>query len=432
MIEKLVIRNPKRDSKIENQENLFPYYAGFSSKFVSEILESSGLNNNMTVVDPWNGSGTTTTTASSRGVRAYGYDLNPVMVIAAKANLLKDSELSSITPLAYDIISRAEHITDVSALALDDDDSLNIWFLPSYARGFRKIEMAVQKILVDATHYRSLTENGNVDDLSCLASFYYVALFRCIRKFLVPFNTSNPTWIKVPHQSKRLRPSFHAIVETFKSEVDLMKSLNRKAMEGNLTTASVKISSSCLLPEASNFADLVITSPPYCTRIDYAIATMPELTLLGYKYPDAFNMLRRELIGSSMVPKEYPSQSLAWGGTCNAFLEKISRHNSKASGTYYLKNHLQYFNSIFKSVSEIARTLAPQGGCIMVVQDSYYKDIHNNLSKIMIEMGDACGLNFKRREDFFADKNMARINPKAKKYRVKSDVTESVICFQKQ
>ncbi|CAM5191583.1 site-specific DNA-methyltransferase (cytosine-N(4)-specific) OS=Lysinibacillus sphaericus OX=1421 GN=LS41612_06985 PE=3 SV=1 [Lysinibacillus sphaericus] len=36
-------------------------------------------------------------------------------------------------------------------------------------------------------------------------------------------------------------------------------------------------------------ADNIITSPPYLTRIDYAVSTKPELLFLGYKQDTDFD-----------------------------------------------------------------------------------------------------------------------------------------------
>jgi DNA modification methylase len=43
----------------------------------------------------------------------------------------------------------------------------------------------------------------------------------------------------------------------------------------------IDCASSQSIPLPNSFIDLVVTSPPYCTRIDYAVATSPELALLG-------------------------------------------------------------------------------------------------------------------------------------------------------
>src|SRR6266480_1548264 len=76
----------------------YRYYAGFSADFVRDVLGDLGLGADGLVIDPWNGSGTTTAVADELGVRAWGGDINPAMVVIAKARLLgwrvRPSEIS--------------------------------------------------------------------------------------------------------------------------------------------------------------------------------------------------------------------------------------------------------------------------------------------------------------------------------------------------
>src|SRR5215831_14118342 len=81
--------NPKRTKgKASNKEAWFDYYAGFSAAFVRTVLERLLPHREGRVLDPWNGSGTTTTTAHELGVRSTGLDINPVMVVVAMVKLL--------------------------------------------------------------------------------------------------------------------------------------------------------------------------------------------------------------------------------------------------------------------------------------------------------------------------------------------------------
>ena len=196
--------------------------------------------------------------------------------------------------------------------------------------------------------------------------------------------------------------------------------------------AHVAVASSDAIPIHNGSVDLILSSPPYCTRIDYAVATMPELAVLGYELHGSFQELRRKLIGTSTVPTSLPEPLPSWGVTCNTFLEKLIHHKSKASKSYYYKNHVQYFDAIYRSIAELYRILNSNGGCILVVQDSYYKDIHNDLPQIFIEMASANGLQFNYRDNFVLTRTMSRIHPIARQYRKGFGATESVLCFVKE
>lgn len=422
-IDDVVVSNPKRLNN-KGYETWYPYYAGFSSDFVLNILNSLALDSNTFIADPWNGSGTTTLMASKKGYQSIGFDLNPVMIIAAKATLLNTSEFSSLLPLAHDIISK-------SSTKSEDEESLSdpltTWFIPSSALFIRRIEKSIQRLLVESTTYSYLKASAKVNDLSCLASFYYVALFRTLRQLTSSYYTSNPTWIKIPDKKNRLRPNQSLVLETFKNEVTSMLFAIQESGFAEGAYSSLRLASSSAIPLESENVDLIITSPPYCTRIDYAVATLPELTLLGFHVDEDFKVFRSSLIGNSTVPKKLPKVCYEWGATCNKFLKQVLTHSSKASASYYFKNHVQYFDSIYNSIIEIKRVLKPGGCCILVVQDSYYKDIRNDLATIIKEMFDNNGVNLIRQENFISERNMDRINPNNKKYRHQTRPVESVL-----
>jgi hypothetical protein len=193
---------------------------------------------------------------------------------------------------------------------------------------------------------------------------------------------------------------------------------------------SICIGSSTSLPIPSGSIDLVISSPPYCTRIDYAVSTSIELAILQYQ-SDRYELLRRRLIGTSTVPREAGEVQEKWGETCRNFLLQIHTHKSKASNTYYYKNHVQYFGLLYDSIKEISRTLKPDAYCVLVAQDSYYKEIHNDLPQIISDMAVSVGLSLRDSTNFRLARTLAGVNPGARKYRQDFEATERVQCFRK-
>jgi hypothetical protein len=193
----------------------------------------------------------------------------------------------------------------------------------------------------------------------------------------------------------------------------------------------IVLGSSEAIPRPVGSVDLVVGSPPYCTRIDYAVATAIELAILRYG-DKTFDALRRDLMGTSTVPASEVVPDRAWGRTCNRFLAQLYSHRSKASKTYYFKNHLQYFQSLYRSIQDVARILRPRGGCILVLQDSHYKEIHNNVPQIAKEMALESELLLRRKWRFIATRSMVRVNRRAKKYLRSRTNVEAVLCFERR
>ncbi len=430
LVENAIVLNPKREGKMPlGRASWYPYYAGFSHRFAQSLIESLHIRRGSRVLDPWNGSGTTTLSAFRTGHEAFGFDLNPVMVIAAKAQMLSPLSKDSLAPLTAEIVKIARSSRETNLTRVDP---LSTWLMPSSACDLRRIEAAIQHLLVDSDPYRFHSDAPN-RPTSDLAAFFYVALFRSTRLLLKRFFATNPTWVKRPSTERvRIRPSFETIVGTFVAQAEEMVS----SLDGDVPAirkGSVHLSaaSSEEIPLQNGSVDFVLTSPPYCTRIDYAVATSLELAMLGYDSENGLGELRTRMIGTSMVRIIPPAAQLGWGLTCNDFLCHVATHQSKASQGYYLKNHLQYFDGLFNSISEIGRVLKRGGICAVVVQDSYYKELHNDLPGTFLQMAGNRALELIRRVDFQHQNTMAGINPGTKQYRKRPGATESVLLLQK-
>lgn len=431
---RLKIDSPKRNKRLQTGwEGFFPYYAGFPEQFVSNILRSAKLDADAVVLDPWNGSGTTTYAASQLGLKSIGIDLNPVMIIVARARLLPPSEADHLRPLAAAILS---HLRS-STVAINDDDPLLSWFQPAAARFVRSIEQNIRRTLVGGM--TKSPDGIHLDKISGTAATLYVALFAACRRLALSLRSSNPTWIKLPKtDDERLDPTVYAIAHQFAANVRGMsealaaKQLSEDAAGDEFTagTSTIQLADTTKMVLGASSVDFVLTSPPYCTRIDYTAATRVELAVLAPLLKVKPRELGGRMIGSVQVPKAAIEIDKSWGRTCATFLDALKVHPSKASAGYYYKTHLDYFDKLSRSLGRIATALKPGGRAVFVVQDSYYKDIHNDLPQILKEIGTRTGLTFSNRKDFHL-RSMSDINPGRKTYERPSGATEAVVCFTK-
>lgn len=428
----LKIENPKRYAKKNSgRESWYSYYAGFSHQFVRSVLSGIQLPEDPLILDPWNGAGTTTSVAARQGFRSVGIDLNPSMGIIAKAKLLNSLEQPSLIPLLADILKKARTIQ----VTVERSDPLTCWLVPNSVRSIRQIEKAIQVLLLPNEYHGYLCKTNTLEPLSDLLCFFYTSLFKVVRRLLKSFVPSNPTWIKRPKSLKnRLRPSDTEILHLFESfaiemaDELLLEESTRKVL---VPPASLLIGSSEEIPLGDGTIDHVLSSPPYCTRIDYAMATMPELALLGFRPNSDFGRLRRQMIGTSTVPKEVEGNISEWGSTCASFMMALRKHESKASSTYYFKNHMNYFSRMFRSLRELSRVVKPGGYSTLVVQDSYYKDVHNDLPAIVEEMLMGFGFLPRRRFDYPSRILMANLNSASKRYVRPKVANERVIIMRK-
>ncbi len=194
----LSIVNPKRKRQAQTAwDEFFPYYAGYSESFARNILSSARLDARPVILDPWNGSGTTTYVASQLGFLAIGLDLNPVMVIVARARMLPGSEADCLLPLGVEILRRAGE----KATECIETDPLLWWFEKDTADWIRTIELSVRSTLLGGLTL--MQQCVNFDRISSMAATFYVALFNLSKGLASAFQSSNPTWLRKPKAERR-------------------------------------------------------------------------------------------------------------------------------------------------------------------------------------------------------------------------------------
>jgi DNA modification methylase len=426
---RLEIDCPKRNSKLQvGWEAFFPYYAGYPEAFATKILQSAKLAPTAVVLDPWNGSGTTTHTASQLGLSSVGCDLNPVMIIVAKSRLLPASEADSIEPHTRDVLSETQ-----GGAEIDPADPLLSWFYPATAATLRAIEAGIRRHLLGSM---TLTPTGpNLNYVSSMAATFYVALFSVCRELASSFRSSNPTWFRIPKpEEKRIRVARDRITQLFEAKLRSMTLAllaARKAMRIDLAVADLRLLDTASDKLDTDTVDFFLTSPPYCTRIDYAAATRVELAVMVPLLLSTTKQLSRRMLGSTSVPAQKIEPKQAWGATSLEFLEKLQAHSSKASAGYYFKTHADYFDKLHRSLTNVVAALKPGSTAVFVAQDSYYKELHNDLPMVIQEMGQVAGLSLTRVEPFRLGRSMSGINRYSRSYKRPHGAVEAVICFRK-
>lgn len=417
--------SPKQPPQ-EHLKEWYPYYAGYTEVFAKGVFDRY-FQSAQSIVDPWNGSGTTTAIAASRGIRSFGVDVNPVQTIVARARLTPRSIADSLIPIADEIVLRA-----LSQEPGDRDvEPLSEWLLAPAVRDIRKLQRSIH--IVTSADAPLELELARADPeasarLPLVTAFFYAALFAACRDLLRPFRGTNPTWLKAPEARHRLRPSEKKIHAAF---VDRVKYLSARLMVdrsdvADLSTIRTGVADD-LLEKGARF-DACLTSPPYATRIDYVRSAIPELSVLGLS-PSSIAALRRQATGTPVV-RGVASPDTRLPTVASELVAGIASHGSHGSANYYAPWLKNYLSQLHGTLGAISASVNPSGRIALVVQDSYYKSIHIDLQAIVQASLAEFSRELVGRHDFEVTRSMSFMNTRARGHLPTRMHRETLLVFE--
>ncbi|MGL5192555.1 MAG: hypothetical protein ACRC8Y_02975 [Chroococcales cyanobacterium] len=410
------------------------YYAGYSEKFVASAIDYLNLNSAHILLDPWNGSGTTGVVASNFGISTLGLDINPVMNIFSAA---KSRYLISQKPILYQLSDEicqtySQMISEGNPLT---EDPLRELMPASLCQGIRLLHLSIEASQYpDYPLSNPLVEFFPIPNRTTsnpFQSFFHAALFIITRELMGWQKSSNPTWFKPNHSQLHSDYSLEQIWDKFRTTIQgMVADLETYQNENQSQVFHLPITmDSRKIYLSDNSIDGIITSPPYLTRIDYAISTKPELLIL--RDSNYLRQLREQMIGTPVIVDKTIEINPIWGKICGRLLENILNHPSKASASYYFPTQTQYFQDVEKSFREILRVLKPKSKALIVVQSSYFKEHEIPLGEIYIEMIKNLGSSSQviKREPVRG--HLASINSKSNQYKPNKVYYEDVVWLEK-
>jgi hypothetical protein len=260
-------------------------------------------------------------------------------------------------------------------------------------------------------------------------AFCMAVLFVTLRECTGFKKGSNPTWLKVNGDNATIViPELYRALS--RNAENMLADLKATYADAPTQTPSFAVCSDVKqLPFKDGALFRLITSPPYLTRIDYAISTAPELSLIGGA--DLLRFVRHRSMGATVITKERKEQRESWGRLSNQVLDAILGHETKAAVSYYWKNIVQYFMDADAALAEIFRVMGPGGKGLVVVQSSYFKEVEIPLGEIYVEMAEARGF---RASIAFREEvrgHMAHVNTKSSGYKKEKIYFEDAVLIEK-
>lgn len=381
--------------------SLFPYYAGFSFEWATAELDRHARSGDDVVLDSWNGSGTTTTAAGALGLPSVGIDMSPLAtVVAAARGEVALGEASSCVD--FELGESPE---------IAEDDPLLRWFAPDSAATLRRLAGVLES---DSRH----------------GDLRWIALFRTVRDLTRDLEGSNPTWVRAAPPDCKVSMSAECLVDHVNGISRLLRAEYSDKHLAGFRLPTIVTGDARAVSLNADAASLILTSPPYLTRIDYAVAFSRELALLDAQ-SSSLDVRRRMLMGTTASRRGLGSEHAKGkcSATAEALIEAVRRHPSKDSAGYYCRNVQQYFSDLSLSVAELDRVARPEARVGIVVQDSFYKDLRIGLGAIVVEEASNVGWRLLESSSHPVSRSLVTLNSAARRY-PKSDVSEHVLWFE--
>lgn len=378
------------------------FYAAFSETFCLAAISNLAPQKNSLLLDPFVGSGTSLVAAIKMGIPAIGIDIDPFACLLSRAKIAINADSKKVSSLLKPSKNKRANSFSDEASSLFGQDCL-AYASTVFNRIYKSTGTNRSNVLKTL-----LSDAEGIYDSEALA---LGALCIGASKAAEVIKGSNPTWYrkKVDGETIAVEALEDATKNTIKIMIKDIKDLSKHVSRRNIVIFNANFSELDELVRDQSI-DILITSPPYMTRLDYVIKHLPNLLILSGFIDIDIDTLRRNMVGTSKIVSK-GAADVKWGKSCNKTLAGIGNHDSYASESYYVWTYFQYFKSIYNFFSILDGKLKANGRGIIVVQNSYYKDLEILLSKIFIEMIESFSMNATTIKKVEVSTNMRSLNP---------------------
>lgn len=349
------------------------YKEGFSPNLVEKAIEQAGVGKDELIIDPFNGSGTTTLTAALKGYKSVGIEVNPFTYFLSKTKnknadtnelekwkgkLLTSSENEFASPLLG--FSTFSEKTDLDKWLFNDS------ILNSFEGGWQLANS------IPAYNIRKLVKLALIS----------AAMQNCNAKKDGKCLRYRSNW----EQDKFDKDSF------IDSLTLNLSNIIADIKEQPITQKSTIVNGDCrkVLKTSDLFKSfkLCITSPPYLNTFDYTDIYRPELFLGKFvKRPQTLYNLRLKTVRSHVQAKWKEPTLNDFG----LFYEKTMNHINANKENLMNKNipmMIQaYFEDMFNILKNLKTKAAKDAQIWFVVSNSAYAGHEVPVDLIIAEIG---------------------------------------------
>lgn len=334
------------------------YKEGFSPNLVEKAIEQAHVSKDDLVIDPFNGSGTTTLTSSMLGYRSVGIEVNPFTSFLADTKI-ENAEISALNYIENKLIKavvkgKASPLIGFSTFS--KTPKLKKWlFSDSILNSFEGGWDCARRI-----------PNGNVRKLVRLA-LISTAMQNCNAIKDGKCLRYRDSWEGNNYDKDSFIASLRQNLSNFRADIEekpiLVKS---KIIKGDCRKVLKKS------PEVENF-QLCVTSPPYLNTFDYTDIYRPELFLGNFvKGSQGLYDLRLETVRSHIQAKWRQPTSNDFGVIYKETMNFVIENKAHLMDKNIPMMIQAYFEDMQKILKLLKNKVAKDGQVWIVVSNSAY------------------------------------------------------------
>lgn len=309
------------------------------------------------VLDPMSGSGTVLRQAAELGLRARGFDMDPLAVLMSRVwNTYVPDDL--IASVGSSIVQSAQSLSDAEVVLPWIDESeetrnfVDYWFGPTQRVDLRKLAFSLHAF--ETGRYRA--------EKHAAADVVRVALSRII--------ITKDRGASLARDVSHSRP--HKVATS--SDYDVFEGVERSLQQVRKRLlahppwggAEVELGDARALSSVQNGSvDAVLTSPPYLNAIDYMRGHRLSLVWLGYGLEE-LRTIRSDSVGAERGPNHL---------NVEAFAEIESAMSSEPLPPRHTAMVRRYAEDVYRLLSETARVLKRGGEATYVVGNSCLRGV---------------------------------------------------------
>ncbi|AGC75977.1 hypothetical protein LX97_00655 [Nonlabens dokdonensis] len=353
----------------QSRHRWYYYKEGFSEKLVRQGIDLYELNSKSTILDPFNGSGTVTLTASQNLIPSIGFEVNPFTSFVSKSKTLNADPkrlMDQYNKVKESIDRGSKSPLENFSTFTESNKNNSKWLfnkevLQAYEGGLNivKNDKSNSSKLLKLALMSSVMDNCNARKDG-----------KCVRY--------KNDWQEKGYSKETLLTSLDIKVNQIIADLE-----NRIVQRPKIISGDVRKQ----LGKISEKFDFCITSPPYLNTFDYTDIYRPELFMGKFvKSHEELYRLRLKTLRSHVQARWKHSKKEDFGLLFNKIINDLKRNESQIRHKQIIPMVYAYFDDMEKIFQQLKTKANENAHLWIVVSTSAYANVHIPVDLILADI----------------------------------------------